>query len=627
MNFTQSFCFQLNIRINMDKHGFIRAAAAVPIIKTADTKSNAEEICRLTGQAIAEGASLVVFPELCITGCSCGDLFSQKLLLDSAEEAVKSIIDYSCSQEIIIVISSPVRIKSEPHSCTIIISKGEILGLIPDSEYTDSESIDFAGRKITPSSTGVISIGKDGMTLGICTGDNLPQAQIIAHPAASYEIIGRHKSRREYVQEQSLMGNCGYIYASAGYGESTQDVVYSGASLIAVCGTIIADGDRFAMESTLTLADIDLSKLCVASEDAGTKPAGNCGNDAPALSNGSSLNFQRTEPSVIDPHPFIPDDEEMDEACNDALSIQTMGLVRRLEHIGAKSAVIGISGGLDSTLALLVTVLAADRLGWPRKNVIGVTMPGYGTSGRTYNNALEMMRKLGITMREISIAAACDQHFKDIGHDKAVHDTTFENSQARERTQILMDVANQCGGIVIGTGDLSELALGWATYNGDHMSMYGVNASIPKTLVRYLVKWAAENRFADIKDVLIDVVETPVSPELLPADEKGEIQQVTEDLVGPYELHDFFLYEFYRYGNSPSEILARAEQAFRGSYDRETIRKWLKKFIWRFFSQQFKRSCLPDGPQVTEVSLSPRGGWRMPSDSICRLWIDDIDKE
>lgn len=603
MNFTQSFFIENHKTMN--NIGTIRIAAAVPRVYTADTKANTKEISTLAELAASKGASLIVFPELCVTGYSCADLFSQKLLQNSAQEAVKKIAESSLGKDITLIIGTPVKTDKGIISCSAVLRDGRILGLVPKDKIQESISVTYAGEKVEISSDHIFRIGNGNVTLGIHTEDCLPSAQIITCPTASYETIGKHRARKKEVICRSLEGRCGYIYVSAGYGESTQDLVYSGAALVASGGKLLADGDRFAMESTLTFADIDLAELGAVS-----KP---CGSGGSELCSG------------INAHPFIPADADMDEECGIALSIQTMGLVRRLEHIGSKTAVIGISGGLDSTLALLVTALAADKLGWPRENIIGVTMPGYGTSDRTYNNALEMMRKLGITVREISIAAACDQHFKDIGHDKEVHDTTYENSQARERTQILMDVANQCGGIVIGTGDLSELALGWATYNGDHMSMYGVNASIPKTLVRHLVKWAAENKFADIKDVLIDVVETPVSPELLPADDDGNIRQVTEDLVGPYELHDFFLYDFCIYGYSPSEILRRAETAFAGVYDRETIKKWLRKFIWRFFSQQFKRSCLPDGPKVTEVSLSPRGGWSMPSDAICRLWIDDIE--
>ena len=452
-------------------------------------------------------------------------------------------------------------------------------------------------------------------------GHALSGVHIIAHPSAENEILMTDLYRKDRIRQHSATTLTGYIHASAGFGESTQDNVHAGAASIWENGELISENQRYSTEATLTIADIDIEKL--ENLRKGKKGVLDGSYIRMNAGEGDNTDFEAKLFRHIEPHPFAPE-AELDYRCREILDIQVAGLATRLRHINCQSAVVGISGGLDSTLALLVTALAFDKLGMPREKITGVTMPGYGTTVRTKSNAVLLMEGLGISSREISIAAACDQHFKDIGHDKSVTDVTFENSQARERTQILMDVANQTNGLVIGTGDLSELALGWATYNGDHMSMYGVNAGVPKTLVRSLVCWAAANRFETVSEILLDIADTPISPELLPAGEDGKIQQVTEDLVGPYELHDFFIYNFIRFGYTPSKIMFLARKAFEGRYDDDTIRKWLKTFIRRFFNQQFKRSCLPDGPKVGSVGLSPRGDWDMPSDAWSTLFQNSI---
>ena len=458
-------------------------------------------------------------------------------------------------------------------------------------------------------------------------------ANIIVNLSASNELIGKHAYRKQLVAQQSARCICGYVYASSGFGESTTDLVFSGSALIAENGVILAESKRFSLDEQLIISDIDVEYLY---HDRLVSTSFSEGCLAKDTDRGFELEFilpeYRKETAnmlsrTIDPHPFTPEGAALRERCEEIFQIQTAGLAKRIVHAHAKTAVVGISGGLDSTLALLVTVMTFDLLKIPRNRIIGITMPGFGTTGRTYRNAVSLIHSLGVTFREISIKEACMQHFQDIHHDANLHDVTYENSQARERTQILMDVANKENGLVIGTGDLSELALGWATYNGDHMSMYGVNGSIPKTLVKYLVEWVAHNRVdEDSKETLLDILDTPISPELIPADEQGNIKQKTEDLVGPYELHDFFLYHFIRFGATPAKIYYLAQEAFRGAYSDETIKKWLYTFFRRFFQQQFKRSCLPDGPKVGSISLSPRGDWRMPSDAAATLWLKEIEK-
>ena len=692
----------------MKDYGFIRVAAAKPAVKPADVKGNVKSICEMISEAAAKEVSLVVFPELCVTGYTCGDLFGQQLLISQAEEGTREIMEFSRGKELTIVIGTPVRHRDRLYNCAAVIRNGNIKGLVPKihiptyNEFYESrwfssgadfmngntdgtgpflfngkdsvrEGFDaetkYAGFRCNISPNQLFEIGKVTFGIEICEDLWTPVppsswlalagAQIILNLSASNEVLMKHGYRKELVGQQSARTVSGYVYCSAGYGESTQDVVYAGASLIYENGSLLAEGKRFCTEPALTVADIDCEKLSVMRQKMntfrayapdGTEAAGyrklysrvNVGKAA-------ATDFGKVLLRHVEPHPFVPtgDMQEMERRCREIFSIQVTGLMSRLSHINCRTAVIGISGGLDSTLALLVAAMAFDRLGWSRDRIIGITMPGYGTTDRTHDNASDLMAALGVTSREISITSACYRHFLDIGHDKNVHDVTYENSQARERTQILMDMANRTGGIVIGTGDLSELALGWATYNGDHMSMYGVNSSIPKTLVRHLVGWIADNHFKEdicpdgsdaesrqtrsVKDILMDIIDTPISPELLPADGDGNISQKTEDLVGPYELHDFFLYNFFRFGYSPEKILFLASKAFckdstdkaedTGTYDMETIEKWLKTFMRRFFSQQFKRSCLPDGPKVGSVTLSPRGDWRMPSDASAKLFI------
>ena len=650
----------------MKDYGFVRVAAAVPVVSLADPAENAAKICELIDRAEERKVSLVVFPELCVTGYSCADLFGQNLLIEAAEKAVESIAGHTEGLSLAVVVGVPVRFRGHLYNCAAVLYGGEVCGIVPKihlpnygefyecrwftsgAEFMQSPAeIVYAGQNAVLGPNQIFSIGKASFAVEICEDlwtpippssfHSVAGALLTVNLSASNEVIGKNGYRKELVSMQSARTRGGYVYCSAGYGESTQDLVYSGAALIAENGQILAENTRFSLSDSLIAADLDVEKLETLRQKSSTFRA--------VLPNGVSDSWKASYRNVqlgaaaetdfeeellhgIDPHPFVPSGnaEALNGRCKEVTDIQVEGLLTRLAHIGCKSAVIGISGGLDSTLALLVTVQAFDRLGWSRKRIVGVTMPGYGTTDRTYRNALDLMEALGVTTREISITAACDRHFLDIGHDKAVHDVTYENSQARERTQILMDIANQTGGIVVGTGDLSELALGWATYNGDHMSMYAVNASIPKTLGRHLVRWTADNidgaKSRTVREILIDIMETPVSPELLPAGKDGKILQVTEDLVGPYELHDFFLYNFFRFGFAPEKIQFLSEKAFAGSYDSATISKWLRTFLRRFFSQQFKRSCLPDGPKVGSVSLSPRGDWRMPSDAVARLFLD-----
>ena len=632
----------------MKNYGFIRTAAAVPAVKVADTIYNAEEICNLIGKAKESRTSLVVFPELCVTGATCGDLFRQSLLIKGAEEGVARIAEACRQTDMTVVVGAPVPYGGRLYNCSIVMTAGEIKGIVPktylsaDEHRTFSSGNDFlhgnqvweiryAGQKCTISPNLQFKIGE--AVFAVETGEDLwapipPSSRhamsgvhIIAHPSAEYEILMTDRYRSDRIRQHTAGTSTAYIHASAGFGESTRDHVHAGAAAIWENGELLSQNERFSISPSLITADIDIEKL----ENLRRGKTGNLDASYTRIYVGdaSCTDFEAELHRRIEPHPFSPE-SEMDYRCREIFEIQVTGLATRLRHINCQTAVLGISGGLDSTLALLVVAMAFDKLGWSRERIIGVTMPGYGTTSRTKNNATDLMEGLGITSREISIAAACDQHFKDLGHDKSVTDVTFENSQARERTQILMDVANQTNGLVVGTGDLSELALGWATYNGDHMSMYGVNAGVPKTLVRSLVRWATYNRFEALSSILLDIVDTPISPELLPASESGEIQQVTEDLVGPYELHDFFLYNFIRFGYTPSKIMFLARKAFDGVYDNDTIRKWLKTFMRRFFNQQFKRSCLPDGPKVGSVGLSPRGDWDMPSDAWSTLFSSDI---
>lgn len=672
--------------------GFIRVAAATPRVKVADVDANVEEICRMAEIAENEQVSILAFPELSVTGYSCGDLFAQELLVSRAEEGVKRLKTFSRGKSLTLVVGVPVRVRGSLYNCAAVIQNGSLKGIVPKiylptyNEFYESRwfssgcdflsdtlsgygriednakdcsspaagaEICYAGHKVNVYPNMLFNVGRATLAIEICedlwtpippsSHHALAGAQIIVNLSASNEVLMKHQYRKQLISQQSARTISAYVYSSCGYGESTQDVVYAGSSLIYENGSLIAENKRFSLEAGMICADIDIDKLSVLRQKESTfhsvAPDGTGdGLDARryfavASGNGAATDFEKCLRRHIDPHPFVPGNAaERDERCREITDIQVMGLATRLAHIHSQTAVIGISGGLDSTLALIVTVLAFDKLGWDRKRIIGITMPGLGTTTRTHSNASDLMAALGVTSLEIPIGKAVAQHFSDIGQSPEVQDVTYENSQARERTQILMDVANKENGIVVGTGDLSELALGWATYNGDHMSMYAVNASIPKTLVRYLVGWAAENHFESdvagckrsVREILMDIIDTPVSPELKPADSEGNITQKTEDLVGPYELHDFFLYHIFRFGARPSKVYFLARKAFEGAYDDATILKWLNTFIRRFFAQQFKRSCLPDCPKVGSVSLSPRGDWRMPSDAWRTIFLNDL---
>ena len=633
-------------------YGYVKVAAAVPRVHVADCKFNAGQIEKEIIIADGKGVQIITFPELCITGYTCGDLFAQQLLLEEAELGLMQILNSTRQLDIISIVGMPVVCEGHLLNAAVVIQKGRVLGVVPKTylpnykEFYEmrwfvsasdvpAQTIRLCGQ-VAPLGTNLLFETSD-TTFGIEICEDvwaavppssslaLQGAEIIFNLSADNESIGKHAYLRSLLSQQSARCLAGYVFSSCGFGESTTDVVFAGNGLIYENGTLLAASERFSLEEQLVVSEIDVEFLRT-ERRVNTTFAACRRRVAPEVAvrvstelvNSRELNLTRT----YDPHPFVPQGPTLDERCEEIFSIQVAGLAQRLTHTKAKSAVVGISGGLDSTLALLVCVKTYDKLGWPRKGIVGVTMPGFGTTDRTYTNAVDLMTSLGVTVREISIRKACLQHFEDIGHDAAVHDVVYENSQARERTQILMDIANQTGGLVIGTGDLSELALGWATYNGDHMSMYGVNASVPKTLVKHLVKWVAENGMDETsRRTLLDIVDTPISPELIPADENGNISQITEDLVGPYELHDFFLYHFLRGGFRPSKIFYLAARTFKGVYDEDTIKKWLHTFLRRFFNQQFKRSCLPDGPKVGSVSLSPRGDWRMPSDASSEAWL------
>lgn len=638
-------------------YGFIKVASAVPSVKVADCKYNVEQIEQQIILAEGQGVEIIVFPELSLTGYTCQDLFRQNLLLETTESAMLMLLDFTRQLNIISIVGLPIAVGDLLLNCAAIIQKGQILGIVA-KEYLPNYNefyekrwfasvqdlrtteLRFAGNQINLSFTPQIFVTCDGVRFGVEICEDvwaptppsnhlsLAGADIIFNLSASDELIGKHDYLCKLLAQQSARTITGYVYSSAGFGESTQDVVYGGNALIFENGHLLQSGPRFAMTPQMQVAQIDVERL--RTERRGNTTYVNAqrrmiGEDVIFKNAHSILPKDFVLERPVDAHPFIPSPDMMEKSCEEILSIQVMGLAKRLVHTSCQKVVIGISGGLDSTLALLVCAMTFDKLGLDRSGIIGVTMPGFGTTDRTYTNAIKLMQSLRITIREISIAKSVTQHFEDIGHDISVHDTTYENSQARERTQILMDVSNQEGGLVIGTGDLSELALGWCTYNGDHMSMYAVNASIPKTLIACLVKFVAGTMDADTSATLHDVVDTPISPELVPADEDGNIQQKTEDLVGPYELHDFFLYYFMRHGFRPMKIFLLAQKAFEGQYEDDVIKHWLKTFFRRFFSQQFKRSCLPDGPKVGSVSLSPRGDWRMPTDASSALWLAECE--
>lgn len=637
------------IEVYKMKDGFIKVAAATPKIKVADPAYNTEEILKIIDETEKNGASILVFSELTISGYTCGDLFLQQPLLTECKNQLLRIVKATENKSMLVVVGCPIVIKQKLYNCAVVISDGSILGIVPKTHlpnysefyelrhFTSGEGLEedlwfgeefgyvnvavnqlFKCKEI-PELVVACEICEDlWVPLPPSTYHAMAGATVICNPSASVETTTKESYRRSLVSNQSARLLAAYIYADAGEGESTQDVVYSGHHLICENGSVLAEAKRFTNE--IIYADIDVQKLAAERRKMTSFPGGQTDD---YFEQEFSLEVKENKITRTFPKaPFVPDNQdERDKRCDEILSLQSMGLKKRLEHTNCKHAVVGISGGLDSTLAVLVTARAFDLLDIPRENLICVTMPCFGTTDRTYQNAVSLIKELGATLKEVRIEKAVRQHFADIGHDENNHDVTYENSQARERTQILMDMANQYNGMVIGTGDMSELALGWATYNGDHMSMYAVNCSVPKTLVRYLVLYYAETTDnKKLSEVLMDVLDTPVSPELLPPVD-GVISQKTEDLVGPYELHDFFLYYMLRFGFPKAKLYRMAKLTFDGVYDDETIKKWLDKFYWRFFSQQFKRSCLPDGPKVGSVAVSPRGDLRMPSDASPTAWI------
>ena len=654
--------------------GYVRVAAAVPHMRVADCQYNASEIKKQITEAVQEGVQVVCFPELSITGYTCADLFFTQQLQKDALSALEDVCTFTRDLPIIVLVGAPLKVDNNLYNCAFVMTDGEVVGVVPKINLPNTgefyekrwfssgrDVLENNVNSIRPRIPTIELWGNDvpfGIDLLFTTKDYsfgielcedlwspLPAstqlaiqgAEIIFNLSSSNCVTGKHAFRQRMITQQSARVHCGYVYTSSGIGESTTDIVFSGSTYIAENGEMLEIGERFQMESSMIISEIDVERLRidrqrntnfthdkhgqfrhvqVAPLELGLEDGATRLQDAALLDNGRPMGYGE---GPLHRHftqtPFLPKKKDSDEYCEDVLNLQVHGLLRRWQHTHAESLVIGISGGLDSTLALIVSVLAADRLGYNRSQVIGVTMPGFGTSDRTYSNAIAMMEELGISIHEIPIRDMATQHLNDIGHDLNNHDITYENAQARIRTLVLMDLANKYNGIVVGTGDMSELALGWATYCGDQMSMYGVNAGVPKTLVRYLVRYAAENIFGErLREILMDVIDTPVSPELLPTDDEGNIAQITEDKVGPYELHDFFLYYFLRYGFTREKIAFMASMAFDGVYSEEVIEHWLSVFMRRFFTQQFKRSCLPDGPKVVGVSLSPRGDWRMPSD-------------
>ena len=656
----------------MKNYGFVNVASAIPSVKVADVDYNVAEIERLVEEANEQQVDLLVFPELSLTGYSCQDLFRQATLLDAVKAAIGRLYECAIHNQVVFVVGAPIEVDGTLYNAAIVFSpknypSAVVKTYLPNYGefyerrwFASSEEFPLEGR-----SSSYISLSDSSYMLNVYGGHlvfslddvkfgveicedvwspippssqlALQGADIILNLSATDELIGKHHYLKSLLSQQSARSLSGYVYSSCGFGESTQDVVYGGNAMIYENGRLLAEGERFSLEAQLVTAQIDVERLRAERRAnmtfaASRRQTTSSRNEELVLEGFRNSHDIFSMNRIVDPHPFIPKTEDMQASCEEIFNIQVMGLAKRLVHTHCQRVIVGISGGLDSTLALLVCVKTFDKLGFDRKGIVGVTMPGFGTTDRTHTNAVSLMQSLGVTLREVNISAAVMQHFADIGHDAQVHDVTYENSQARERTQILMDLSNQLGGLVIGTGDLSELALGWATYNGDHMSMYGVNASIPKTLIRHLVNYVAQSGVdEESRKTLLDIIDTPISPELIPADEEGNIKQKTEDLVGPYELHDFFLYYMLRFGFSPSKIFFLALRAFDGShaeapaYDRQTIKKWLSTFCRRFFAQQFKRSCLPDGPKVGSVSLSPRGDWRMPSDAMSALWLKECE--
>ncbi|MBP3586106.1 MAG: NAD(+) synthase [Paludibacteraceae bacterium] len=638
--------------------GFVRVAAAVPMLRVADCKQNAQVIKEQIDEAINEGVEIVCFPELSITGYTCADLFFTQQLQRDALDALKDICLYTREKAIIILVGAPLKVDNNLYNCAFVITDGEIIGIVPKvnlpntGEFYEKRWFTSGRAAMHTSDTewksriptielwqGDVPFGPDLLfvTRNYCFGIELCEdlwsplppstqlaiqgAELIFNLSSSNCVTGKHDFRKQMITQQSARVHCGYIYTSSGVGESTTDVVFSGSTYIAENGDLLEMGERFQRQSSMVISELDVERLRTDRQRNTNFTKDQRGgyrkiNVAPI-----EQEYNNTEPihRAYSRTPFLPEPRDRMAYCDDVLAIQTNGLAKRWEHTHAQTLVLGISGGLDSTLALIVAVLTADRLGYDRKRIVGVTMPGFGTTDRTYYNAINLMEQLGISMHEIPIRDMATQHLQDIGHDIHVHDVTYENAQARVRTLVLMDLANKYNGLVVGTGDLSELALGWATYCGDHMSMYGVNAGIPKTLIRYMVQYVADNMFdQETRTLLLDIIDTPVSPELLPADESGQIAQKTEEQVGPYELHDFFLFYFLRYGFTKQKISYMAQLAFEEDYTLDQINYWLDVFMKRFFRQQFKRSCLPDGPKVVSVSLSPRGDWRMPSD-VCEI--------
>lgn len=639
------------------EYGFIKVGTAIPAVRVGDVQYNTEQIEALLTQAEEAGIEIIVFPELSLTGYTCQDLFRQRSLLETIDAAVTHLLQSTLQKDVIAIVGAPLEVGNLLLNCAIVVQQGKLLGIVPKTYlpnynefyekrwFTSAQSlrpttIRLAGTAIEVSAQPKLFETAQGVKFGIEICEDvwaptppsnhltLAGADLIFNLSATDELVGKHAYLKSLLAQQSARTISGYVYSSCGFGESTQDVVYGGNALIYENGTLLNEGQRFALSQQLVTAQIDVERIRY----------DRCNNTTFAtaqfrevsetaivpccpLKNFKPFHLERIIPSA----PFIPEAMAMESACEEVFHIQTMGLAKRLRHIHAEKVVLGISGGLDSTLALLVCVRTFDLLKLNRQGIIGVTMPGFGTTDQTHQNAHRLMQLLGVTMREVPIAASVTQHFEDIGHDGAVHDVVYENSQARERTQILMDISNQVGGIVIGTGDLSELALGWATYNGDQMSMYGVNASVPKTLAQCLVQHETLHSSQELSLVLKDILNTPISPELTPADNAGRISQRTEELIGPYELHDFYLYYVMRFGFTPAKIFLLAQKAFNNRYTDEVLKHWLCSFYRRFFAQQFKRSCMPDGPKVGGISLSPRGDWRMPSDATAALWLQSCE--
>lgn len=634
--------------------GFYRVATCSPVVKVADTEFNAARILELAEKAAAHSASVVLFPELAVTAYSCGDLFHNETLLNAAEHAVSRIAKKSASLPSVFIVGAPVRRQNRLFNAAVVIQHGRLCGIVPktnlpnyrefyEKRYFSSgygirnATADFAGQTEIPFGTDLIFRSGSELVFGIEICEDmwstvppssylaLNGATLILNPSASNELVGKADYRRELVRGQSARCVAAYAYVSAGVSESTMDTVCGGHSIAAENGTVLLDSERFSREDALYVTDFDLARI------QGARLSDSPFANSAEMNPHTDYRILKLEPAPVPelkeierkvPRlPFVPSsDAARDERCQEIFAIQSAGLAKRIEHTHAEKAVIGISGGLDSTLALLVCVNTMKLIGRTPEDVLAITMPGFGTTGRTYNNAVNLCRLLGVELREIGIKDACMEHFRSIGHDPEDHSVVYENAQARERTQILMDVANQAGGFVVGTGDLSEIAMGWCTYNADHMSMYAVNCSVPKTLIRYLIAYVGDHSEQAVRDILRDIIDTPVSPELLPAADDGTIRQKTEDIIGPYEIHDFFLYHFMKYGASPEKILFLAERAFGKEYPEEKLKTFLKTFIRRFFSQQFKRSCSTDGPKVGTISLSPRGDWRMPSDASPQAW-------